>query len=774
MKLATQPIINLAALALGALVLAVPLACGGGDEGLSRTDVEEVVRTELAEAPAPPMAEPGLTAAEVEAAVREAISVMVQPAPGLSEAQVEEMVQAAVASIPEPQPGITAAEVEAAVLAAVAAMVQPAPGLSEAQVEEMVQAAIASIPEPQSGVTAAEVEDAIRTAVLAMPAPEQGLSAEDVERIVQAALDRREAATPAPAGPAPTDREAIVEQLKRNADAFEYSIGRRGGSLTVATISEPLTFNLAIATDASSSGVLGYLFEGLTETSWLTDEVEPLLAESWERSADGLTWTFRLRDDVSWHDGEPFTARDVEFTFNRIIYSEDIRASAGPQFHFRFLDEESGEWRQEPMTVTAVDDYTVVCVLPAPFAPFLRYMGTAIYPRHILEDLVDDGTFSSAWSIDTDPAEIVGTGPFTIGLYTPGERVVMRRNPDYWLRDDAGNALPYLDEIVHVIVPDLDAELEWFLAGGSDVHGVLGEEYAMLEPLQGEGNFTIHRRGPTFGTTFLGFNMNPGADPETGEPYVAPEKLRWFQSAQFRRAVAYSIDKDAIIDDIQQGLGYPQWSSISPAAGDFHNPDVRRYEYDPDRANGILDGLGWTDTDGDGIREDDEGNEISFSMVTNTGNTVRSRVGSIVRRGMHEIGIGVDYRLVEFGEMVTQLTSSYDWEALIIGFTGGTDPHGGITLWHSGENLHLWHPNQSEPATEWEARIDELYVAASRELDRGRRVDLYHRAQEIVAENVPVIYTTLSERLSAVRNVFGNATPTLYALWDIRYLYRTE
>ena len=113
-------------------------------------------------------------------------------------------------------------------------------------------------------------------------------------------------------------------------------------------------------------------------------------------------------------------------------------------------------------------------------------------------------------------------------------------------------------------------------------------------------------------------------------------------------------------------------------------------------------------------------------------------------------------------------------EAILIGFTGGSDPHSGISFWHTGENLHLWYPNQPSPATEWEAEIDELYIMASRELDRDERIKRYHRTQEIAAENVPVIYTTLSERLSAIRNVFGNVTPTLYGLFDTRYLYRTD
>ena len=565
-----------------------------------------------------------------------------------------------------------------------------------------------------------------------------------------------------------------IAQLRRNASSFEYAVGQPGGSLNVATISEPLTFNLAISNDASSSGILGYLFDGLTETSWLTDQVEPSLAESWEHSEDGLTWTFHLRRDVTWHDGQPFTAHDVDFTFNRLIYNDDIAASSRPSFQFRVFDEASGTWRESPMTVTAVDDYTVQCVLPVPFATFLRSMGTAIYPKHILEPHVDDGTFAEVWDIDTDPAEIIGTGPFTIASYVPGEEIVLRRNPSYWLKDAAGNTLPYLETIEYTIVEDLESELAKFLAGEADIHGVLGEEFADLEPLQTEGDFTIHRRGPAFGTTFLGFNMNPGGNPDTGEPYLAPEKLKWFQNVQFRQAVAHSIDKDSIISDVLHGLGYPQWSSVSPAAGDFHNPDVRRYPFDLARANRILDDLGWVDTDGDGIREDDAGNPISFTLVTNTGNTVRSSAGEVIHQGMTAIGLQVDYQLIDFGVLVGQLVSTYDWEAMIIGFTGGSDPHSGISFWHTSEALHLWNPNQPEPATAWEAEIDELYIKASQELDRDQRVAYYHRAQAIAAENAPVIYTTLSERLTAVRNVFGNTTPTLYGLWDIRYLYRTD
>ena len=153
---------------------------------------------------------------------------------------------------------------------------------------------------------------------------------------------------------------------------------------------------------------------------------------------------------------------------------------------------------------------------------------------------------------------------------------------------------------------------------------------------------------------------------------------------------------------------------------------------------------------------------------------MRARVAAIIDEGLDLIGVDARFEPIEFGDLVGQLTTTFDWEAMIVGLTGGTEPHFGMAVWHSSESLHLWHPNQEAPATEWEAEIDALYVQGYQELNHERRVEHYHRAQEIVAEQLPLIYTTLSERLSAVRNVFGNTTPTLYGLWDVRYVYRTD
>ena len=264
-----------------------------------------------------------------------------------------------------------------------------------------------------------------------------------------------------------------------------------------------------------------------------------------------------------------------------------------------------------------------------------------------------------------------------------------------------------------------------------------------MYPLQRAENFTIHRRGPTFGWNFLAFNVYPGTNPHTGEPYVAPEKRNWFSNCRFRQAVAHSIDKDAIIGVVENGVGYPQWASVSPAAGDFHNPDVRRYEFDIDRANAILDDLGWIDTDEHGIREDSDGNPINFNLATNTGNTKRQKVGAIIHRGLQDIGIGAVIPILRVRwhgpavDVYLRLGGHYhrlhrnrfraSLQYRFLAAAAGTCTCGIPTKWSRIR------PGKRE--------IDDLYTRGSQELDHDRRVGLYHDAQAIVAENVPVIYT---------------------------------
>ena len=525
-----------------------------------------------------------------------------------------------------------------------------------------------------------------------------------------------------------------------------------GGQLVLATTSDPKSFNDIIAKETSTTTVTGLLFEGLTTTNALTTQVEPHLAKAWEVSSDGLTWTFYLRGDVKWFDGTAFTADDVVFTFNDLIYNSDIPSSAKDVFTI------DGQVFQ----VKKIDDYTVQFILPVKFAPFLRGMSQAILPKHILQKAVDEGKFNFTWGIDTPPKDIIGTGPFKLVDYRPGNRMIFERNSDYWKNSKEGDALPYLDRVVYLIVQNTDTALLKFLDGELDSYGVGGNEYALLKPLEAKKNFTIYDTGPAFGTNFITFNQNQGMNPKIGEPFVEPQKLKWFTNIQFRRAVAHAIDKSKIIEIVMNGFGYSQDAAMSPGAGFFYNPNVTRYDYDLSAAQKILNEAGFIDRNKDGALEDSEGNNVQFNLYTNAGAPERVQIAGIIRHDLEKLGMKVNFQVLEFNTLVSKLTATYDWDAVILGLTGGIEPHFGKNVWTSDGGLHMWYPQQKTPATPWEKRIDQIFSQGVQELDEHKRKVLYDEHQQIVAENLPLIYTVLNSQLFAVRNKFENLKPTSY------------
>ncbi|MBP9855442.1 MAG: ABC transporter substrate-binding protein, partial [Candidatus Omnitrophica bacterium] len=327
-----------------------------------------------------------------------------------------------------------------------------------------------------------------------------------------------------------------------------------GGQIVFSITSDPKTFNEMLIKDASSSAITGGIFEGLTTSNPDDARTEPNLAESWDISPDGLTWIFHLRKDVFWNDGVPFTADDVVFTYNELIYNEEIPSSSADIFT---ID-------GKKITVEKIDDYTVRFILPLKFAPFLRALGGAILPKHKLKQYVDNHTYNYQWTIDTPVEEIVGTGPFKLTRYEPGQRIVLSRNEHYWKKSADGDQLPYIDKIIYMILQSSDVELLKFIEGETDAQSIQGRDYPMIKPLEEKKNFTVYDTGPDMGSQFLFFNQNTGVDPNTKKPSVAPAKFRWFSDIHFRRAIAHAIDKKEIIAIVKNGLGYEQDSSIGP------------------------------------------------------------------------------------------------------------------------------------------------------------------------------------------------------------------
>ncbi|MBD3321440.1 MAG: ABC transporter substrate-binding protein [Chitinivibrionales bacterium] len=543
--------------------------------------------------------------------------------------------------------------------------------------------------------------------------------------------------------------------LQNKAEAFVPQTGTHGGELILSSISDPKSFNPITATETSTSEYTQYIYEGLTRINGVTRMPEPNLAESWEVSDDGLTWVFHLRKDVLWSDSIPFSAYDVEFSFNDLIYNKNINPNSARDILLI-------EGKQ--IAVTALDSHRVKFVLPMPFAPFLRTVngGVApILPRHKYLWYVQDGTFSTALGIQTPPDSMVGTGKFLLESYLSSQKVTFRRNPLYWEKDSAGNRLPYLDRLIYMIVSDQNTELLRFKRGEIDVLAAKGEDYPGLKKDEAQRDYTVYRLGPATGSSFLFFNQNTLKNPETGEPYVDPVKQAWFRNKQFRKAVAHALDKESMIRIVMNGLGYPQWGPMTPSEGYFYNPDVPKHEYDLEKARKILAGEGFSDSNGDGIIEDDKGNKIEFSFITNSGNNVRVKIAEIIRKDLETLGFAVHFQQMEFNSLVQRIDNRpFNWDAILLGLTGGPEPHFGKNVWHSSGTLHMWFPRQKEPSTQWEAQIDSLFTAGVKELDKVRRKEIYDEWQRIAAEHLPLIYTVLNERIICIGNKFKNINPS--------------
>ena len=546
-------------------------------------------------------------------------------------------------------------------------------------------------------------------------------------------------------------------------DWANLTVGKYGGYLVVGTWNNPKTFNHHIAQETSSTDITSRLHAGLTEVNPITDKVEPALAKSWEISEDGLTITFNLRQGLQWSDGEPFTADDVVFTFNGVIFNEDVRTD------YRDVLMVEG---QLP-TCEKVDDYTVKFTLAAPFRPFLRQIGGAIYPAHKLKNLsrvynpdADPEALNSVWGVDTPPEEIVGMGPFRLKEFIPDQLVVLERNPYYWKVDPQGNRLPYLDGIKFVIVGGADAEMLKFRNGELDVYAPRPEDLSTLiaEAEQKGFEVRIDPTKPMFGTTWIVFNQD-----------CPNEKLKeYFRMVEFRRAMAHLVDKQSIIDNVYLGLAVPQWSPVS-ILSPFYAPEVvAKYEYDPDAAAQLLDQIGLVDQNGDGWRDLPDGTTFEFELNTNVGNTVREQICQIFADDCAKVGIKVNFNPINFNALVTKLLGS-EYEAVLLGLTGSSEPNSGANVYRSCGGLHFWRYSECENPRPFQQRIDELYDLGVKTYDFDEAYQYYAEFQKLFSENVDLIFTVnMVFRYALYKNLKNTAefSPLAGALGFSEYLWK--
>lgn len=547
-----------------------------------------------------------------------------------------------------------------------------------------------------------------------------------------------------------------VSFVKLDPSKFEPIQGKESGSLHFILNGDPKTLNPVMAQESTSTAVIDYLFTGLTKTDIKTMRVLPDLAKSWEEKDSGRRYIFHLREGVRWSDGAELTADDVVFTYRDVYLNKDIPNSTADMLRGIIKTQTDAQ-----NFVRKIDKYTVEFKLPRSFAPFLQVLSAPILPKHKLEKYIKEGSFPTAWNVDTDPKEIVGTGPYVIKRYVKGQFVEYSAHPYYYEKDYKGKRLPYIKSMIGIIVQDPDTALLRFSAEDVDYISVRPQDLLFMSRLR---SITLYDLGPTPSTTFLVFNQNPKAK-------IPSYKLRWFQNRVFRQAISHAIDREGICYLVYNGLAEPLYTPITPANRPYYDEGYYpKYHYDLKLAKKLLESIGFKDKDKDGILEDLQGHKLEIVLLTNAGNKERETIGNIIKEDLEKIGVKVIFRPIDFNSLVSRLSSPpYEWEAVIIGLTGSIDPYFGRNVWHSSGTLHIWNPRQKSPQTAWEKQVDDLFDKGAQELDFTKRVSIYKKAFLIIAQEQPMIFIAVPKSMLAVyTNRFGNFFPTVWG-W-----YRSE
>jgi peptide/nickel transport system substrate-binding protein len=527
--------------------------------------------------------------------------------------------------------------------------------------------------------------------------------------------------------------------------------------LYFATASDPRTFNPILITDATSGQLTSDLFESLIRINPMTTLPEAGLAEKWDVAPDNKTITFYLRHDVKWFDGQPVTARDVLFTL-AVIYDPKVPNSARPTLT---VD-------HKPIVAEALDDYTVVMHVPKPFAPLFYSIGIPVMPAHVLEPIWKAGNFNQTWGIDTPPIKLIGDGPYHMTRYAQSQVVQYDRNNNYWMKDEHGGQLPRLRGQAVTIVQDQNAAYLRYLSGQIDIYSPRPEEVPTLQEKakNKELDITVKEIGIDTGSLFFSFNRNPRRFVKNG---VTNPKLNWFTDPKFLQAMAHMVDKTAMINLVFHGLAVKAVADISPENKMFANPNLRDYDYDPKLAADMLESAGYHLAK-PGVRTDSKGNRLEFDLTTNTGTPERNEICTIFKQDVESLGIKVNYRPLEFTTLVDKLDSSFDWDCVLIGFTGGIEPNDGANFYRSSGNLHIWNPNQPTPATPWEAEIDTLLDQGASEMDLSKRPPYYWKIQQILHDQLPIIETVRQQRYSSWKNSLENYQPTVWGLYKPEWM----
>ncbi|WP_018923310.1 ABC transporter substrate-binding protein [Salsuginibacillus kocurii] len=409
-----------------------------------------------------------------------------------------------------------------------------------------------------------------------------------------------------------------------------------GGNVNVAMYSAPdHQFNPIYYQSSYDNNILEFMFERLYGQD---EDLEfyNILAEDYELNDDQTELTVTVRDDVEWHDGEPFTAADVEFTYTAIADPDylGVRQSYADDL-LGYEEFNSGE-TDEFEGVEATDEHEVVFRWEEPTVTPEYETGFPIIPEHIFGEMgvdeIEDAPESS------EAGQIVGTGPFQLTEYVEGDQYVLEANENYWQGE------PHLDTVTWQVV---DQAVMTGLLQSGDIHGVFepdGIVPADLEDVEELGNVNLYQP-QDLGYQYMGFKLahRPSQDVEDGvhdtDNYEPNEKL---QDVELRQAIAYALDREGMVEGLLHGSGQVLHAPFPEASWAYDEDAPVRYEQDLDQARELLEEAGYEDVTGDGYVEDPDGEELVLNLEYPTGNEARERAALVIDENLEEVGINVN------------------------------------------------------------------------------------------------------------------------------------
>jgi peptide/nickel transport system substrate-binding protein len=505
-----------------------------------------------------------------------------------------------------------------------------------------------------------------------------------------------------------------------------------GGTYRAYAISDPRTFNPLVSAEEND------VVDNADATTLIqqgpdSDAFIPYMAESFDVSDDGLVVTIDVREGMKWSDGEDITAQDFYLTY--LAETDPDVGSNGYDSWFIGDAQIEGE---------LVDEYTLRFTFPAPDRTALPVLAIAPTPDHILGEVYREGgaeALKGAWGTEVDVAETVWATAMVPTEFVPGQRIVFERNPYFeeWNQDEQGNGLPYLDRYVVQIVESTDAALNLYLAGEIDAYAPANlDQVGVVNQAINNGDIDatlLPNVAPVASSQFIVFNWNLASD---------PFKQSLFRNIKFRQAMSHLVDREAITDLVYGGSASPMWSNVYQVYDFWVNPDVPKFPYDPERAQQLLAEIGFSQTNGDGVLVDADGNELSFSLATNAGNAQREQLVQIFADAAREVGVEVDAQAIDFNLLVDQLLSTGEdrpFEAILIGLQGGNRvwPFG-VNVIPCGTNLHMYNTS-GECLSAQETLAEELYFQGRQTLDTDEAQQIGYRIQNALASLQAQIYT---------------------------------